>query len=133
MSAKRVSETGKNVSEDDMSSYALNEAATWADKLMEAEWQGRRDKENLVRYRLARKLGISESYLFRLQYKKSEMNDVKGSVYRTLRLAALAYGFVTEAAEDAYQHEKALANARNSKVAGLAAALAGPEIQRRLR
>lgn len=116
-----------------MSSCALNEAAGWADKLMEAEWQGRRDRENLVRYRLARKLGISESYLFRLQYKKSEMSDVKGSVYRALRLAAIAYGFVSEAGEDAYQFEKELANARNSKVARLAAVVAGPEIQRRMK
>lgn len=116
-----------------MSACALNEAAQWADKLMEAEWQGRKDRENLVRYRLARKLGISESYLFRLQYKTSEMSDVKGSVYRALRLAAIAYGFITEAGEDAYLKEMELANARNSKVAGLAAALAGPEIQRRMK
>ena len=127
MSDKRVSDFGKRISEDEMSMSALNEAATWADEIMEAEWQGRKDRENVVRHRLAKKLGVSESYLFRLQYKLREMSDVRGSVYRALMLGRHAYGLAADAGQQAYQHEKVLADARNSKLAGLAAAVAGPQ------
>ncbi|MBT1154332.1 hypothetical protein J1C56_01870 [Aminobacter anthyllidis] len=130
MSGKRVSENGKRVSEDDMSSAALSEATKWTKELMDAEWQGRGDKENLVRYRLAKNIGVRESYLYRLQYKKQEMTDVRGSVYRALMLARQLYGIVAASGEAAYEKEKALADARNSKMAGLAAAVAGPKIQR---
>lgn len=82
-----------------MSVSALEEAATWAEQLMDAEWKGRKDKENLVRYRLSRKTGVSESYLFRLQYKRREMNDVKGSVYRALMIARKAYDSLCERVE----------------------------------
>jgi hypothetical protein len=126
MSDKRISENGKNVSEVNMSMSALNEAVQWADELMDAEWKGRKDKENIVRYRLAKNIGVSESYLFRLKYKLYEMNDVRGSVYRALMIGRHLYGLVNEAGERAYQKEKALADARNSKMAGLAAAVAGP-------
>ncbi|PAP94013.1 hypothetical protein [Mesorhizobium wenxiniae] len=132
MSDKRVSKNGKKASEDSMSMSALNEAAGWAEELMDAEWKGRKDKENLVRYRLSRKVGVSESYLFRLQYKLREMNDVRGSVYRALMLARHAYGLVSQAGENAYQEEKALADARNSKMAGLAAVVAGPQIRKEM-
>lgn len=84
-----------------MSVSALEEAATWAEQLMDAEWKGRKDKENLVRYRLSRKVGISESYLFRLQYKRREMNDVKGSVYRALMIARKTYEGLCERVEHA--------------------------------
>lgn len=116
-----------------MSMSALHEAAEWAEQLMDAEWKGRKDKENVVRYRLSRKVGVSESYLFRLQYKLREMNDVRGSVYRALMLARHAYGLATEAGETAYQKEKSLADARNSKMAGLAAAVAGPETRKEMK
>lgn len=116
-----------------MSISALDEAANWAEELMNAEWKGRRDKEKIVRFRLSRKVGVSESYLFRLQYKLSEMNDVRGSVYRALMLARHAYGLVTEAGEKAYLKEKAMADARNSKLAGLAASVAGPQTEREMR
>ena len=112
-----------------MSMAALSEAAQWADELMDAEWRGRGDREKTVRHRLSRNIGVSESYLFRLKYKLSEMNDVRGSVYRALMLARHAYGLVKEAGEEAYAHEKALADARNSKMAGLAAFVAGAETE----
>lgn len=116
-----------------MSMTALHEAANWAEELMDAEWKGRRDREATVRYRLAQKIGVPDSYLFRLKYKLSEMNDVRGSVYRALMLARRAYGLVEEAGARAYEQEKALADARNSKVAGLAAALAGTDTERAVR
>ena len=63
----------------------------------------------------------------RLQYKLREMSDVRGSVYRALMLGRHAYGLAADAGQQAYQHEKVLADARNSKLAGLAAAVAGPQ------
>lgn len=129
MSDKRVSGSGNCISDNEMSATALNEAAQWADELMDAEWKGRGDREKTVRHRLARNIGVSESYLFRLKYKLTEMNDVRGSVYRALMLARHAYGLVREASEEAYAHEKALADARNSKLAGLAAAVAGAKTE----
>jgi hypothetical protein len=87
MFGKRVSETGKNVSEGEMSTTALSEAKSWADLLMNTEFKGRGDREKSVRGRVSDKTGVPESYLFRLQYKTAEMKDVAGEVYRRLRLA----------------------------------------------
>jgi len=87
MCVKRLSRNGKTVSEDKMSSTALIEAKQWADALMDAEWRGRRDRDASVRYRLSKRTGVPESYLYRLQYKTAEMKDVAGSVYRSLMLA----------------------------------------------
>lgn len=106
MSDKRVSKIGNGVSGAEMSNAALMEAATWADELMEAETKSRREKEYVVRDRLAGKIGVSTSYLFRLQYKIDTMNDVKGSVYRALMKGRELYGLAcerTEAAADALE------------------------------
>lgn len=84
-----------------MSSVALSEAKKWAEELLDKECQGRKDREGPIRYRLAGKLGIPESYLYRLQYKTDEMNDVKGSVYRALMLAHRAYERACQKNEDA--------------------------------
>lgn len=70
-----------------MTSVALNEAKTWADKLMDLEFKGRGDREKSARGRLSDKIGVPESYLYRLQYKTRDMKDVAGSVYRALMLA----------------------------------------------
>ncbi len=70
-----------------MSTTALNEAKTWAEVLHDAEYRGRRDTDGAARYRLASRLGVKENYLFRLQYRASEMKDVAGEVYRRLKIA----------------------------------------------
>jgi hypothetical protein len=107
MFGKRVSENGKRVSEGGMSSVALNEAKKWADDLLDAESTGRKDREGPIRFRLARKIGVPESYLYRLQYKTDEMNDVKGSVYRALMLAHQAYVRACERNEEAADRNEA--------------------------
>lgn len=109
MCGKRVSEIGKTVSEVTMSTAALNEAKRWADDLLDAECTGRKDREGPIRYRLARKIGVPESYLYRLQYKTQEMTDVKGSVYRALMLAHQSYQAAVQANEEkaaAYRAER---------------------------
>lgn len=92
-----------------MSTAALDEAKQWADNLLDAECTGRKDREGPIRYRLARKIGVPESYLYRLQYKTHEMTDVKGSVYRALMLAHQAYEAAVRANEEkaaAYRAER---------------------------
>lgn len=81
-----VSENGKSVSEVDMTSSALVEMRQWVDILMDEEFQGRGDREKTCRGRLSEKSGVSESYLFRVQYKFNEMKDVAGSAYRAMGL-----------------------------------------------
>ncbi len=85
MSDNKVSDYGKVFSEEDMSDTALDEAVKWTDFLLKNEYRGRGDKEYLARYRLAKRTGVSESYIYRLTYKAGEMRDVAGSVYKALR------------------------------------------------
>lgn len=87
MERKGFDESAKGFSEGKMSSVALNEARGFLDALHDAEFRGRKDTDGAARYRLATKLGVKESYLFRLQYRADEMKDVAGEVYRRLRLA----------------------------------------------
>lgn len=87
MERKVFSKSDNIVAEDQMSTCALNEAKTWLEVLHDAEFRGRKDTDGAARYRLAQKLGIKENYLFRLQYRASEMKDVAGEVYRRLNIA----------------------------------------------
>ena len=106
MYGNRVGGSDKNSSEAEMSSVALIEAKGWADDLMNREFKGRGDKEYLVRYRLAKRIGISESALYRLQYKTRDMKEVAGSVYRALMLAYNEACQKNEAAADRYRNER---------------------------
>lgn len=89
-----------------MDSIALIEAKDWHDKLMDAEFIGRGDREKSVRGRLSKKTGISESYLYRLQYKFADMRDVAGSAYRALKLAHDELCARNEAKADAMRAER---------------------------
>ena len=106
MYGKRFSENGKSVSEDNMTSVALNEAKGWADELLDREFRGRGDREKSARGRLSLRTGIPESYLFRLQYKTSEMRDVAGSAYRALMLAYDDLCRRNDEAADKYREER---------------------------
>ena len=66
---------------------ALREALQWHDALMDLEFKGRKDKESAARFRLSKKTGVPESYLFRLAHKRRDMRDVAGEVYRRLCVA----------------------------------------------
>lgn len=105
MNGNSVSRSGKNGSEN-MTSMALIEAKGWADQLMDSEFRGRGDKEKSARYRLSKKTGVPESYLFRLQYKTAEMKDVAGSVYRALMIAYDSACRSNEDAADKYRAER---------------------------
>lgn len=104
MNGNSVSKFGKRMSGVVMSTAALCEAKRWADDLMDMEFKGRGDREKTARGRLAKKVGLPESYLYRLQYKTREMKDVAGSVYRALMLA---YDAACEGNEEAANRYKA--------------------------
>lgn len=106
MSGNSFSEHGKKRSEDDMSSIALIEAKEFYDALMAHEFKGRGDREKAARYRLSKKCGVAESYLFRLQYKTAEMKDVAGEAYRRLRLRYEALCIANEKAADRLRAER---------------------------
>lgn len=89
-----------------MSTQALSDAKTWLDTLHDAEFRGRKDTDGAARYRLATKLGLKESYLFRLQYRAAEMKDVAGEVYRRLKQAHDDMCARNEEAADRYAAER---------------------------
>lgn len=98
----RNGKTGVNMSD----ASALEEAKGWADALLNREFRGRGDKEKSVRHRLSKKIGIPESYLFRLQYKTRDMKEVAGSVYRALMLAYHTTCEKNEAAAERYREQR---------------------------
>lgn len=106
MQRNAIGKSDKVVGEK-MSISALSEAKGWYEKLLDAEFRGRKDTEGAARYRLARRLGISETKLFRLQYKYEEMADVAGEVYRRLMLAMNDLSQKIEDATDAKRAELA--------------------------
>src|SRR6478609_4707912 len=88
MNGNWLSETGNKFGvRKTMENTALDEAQGWASALMDFEFKGRGDREKSIRYRLSKRIGVPESYLYRLQYKTREMKDVAGSVYRALMIA----------------------------------------------
>lgn len=89
-----------------MSTQALSDAKTWLDVLHDAEFRGRKDTDGAARYRLASRLGVKESYLYRLQYRAEEMKDVAGEVYRRLKLAYEGLCERNETAADAYRAQR---------------------------
>lgn len=124
------SKNGKNVSEDKMTSMALIEAKGWAEELMNREFAGRGDREKSARYRLSKKTGVPESYLFRLQYKTREMKDVAGEVYRRLRLAYETACLANEEAADRYKAERlgSTNETTDQKPAPAGVGMASPEV-----
>ncbi len=106
MEGKGFSEFDKSVGESEMSTQALSDAKNWLDVLHDAEYRGRKDTDGAARYRLANRLGVKESYLFRLQYRAVEMKDVAGEVYRRLKVAYDDLCERNEQAADAYRAER---------------------------
>lgn len=139
MSGKSDSRNGKKVSEDTMSTVALQRACEWHDDLMDAEFQGRKDKESAARFRLSKKTGVPESYLFRLAHKRKTMRDLSAEVYRLLDAAHAKYIRVCEATEAAAdrmevrrleRNGNAVVQSRPTAVEGTVAGhLAAPEMK----
>lgn len=85
---------------------AIDDARFWAEELQKAEYKGLGDTREAARYRVARRTGVSESYLKRLRYRYEEMTDVAGSAYRALMLAYNDMCQRNNAAADEYRAER---------------------------
>ena len=83
---------------------AIDDARYWAEELQKAEYKGLGDTREAARYRVAKRTGVSESYLKRLRYRYEEMTDVAGSAYRALMLA---YNDMCQRNDAAADHYKA--------------------------
>ncbi|WP_204162555.1 hypothetical protein [Brucella pseudogrignonensis] len=109
MSEQRISAYGKRVTEDNTMSMgftAIDDARYWAEELQKAEYKGLGDTREAARYRVAKRTGVSESYLKRLRYRYEEMTDVAGSAYRALMLAYEEMCQRNYAAADEYLAER---------------------------
>lgn len=114
MCAKRVCENancvGENGKGEALSTVALTEAKEAFDALLDGEFRGRGDREKSALGRLARRIGVSVSYLQRLKYKFGQMTDIRGEPYRLIMQAKAAYDRECErheAAAERYRRERA--------------------------
>ncbi len=85
---------------------AIDDARFWAEELQKAEYKGLGDTREAARYRVAKRTGVSESYLKRLRYRYEEMTDVAGSAYRALMLTYEEMCQRNNAAADEYFAER---------------------------
>lgn len=107
---------------DKMSVEVVSEARGMADFIIRSVHRGPGDTLDAAMHRAEQEYGAPAKWLHRLRYRYRDLRDLPASAFLTIMKA---HQRAIEAGERAYQHEKALADARNSKMAGLAAALAG--------
>lgn len=105
-----------------MSVEYVSESKRMADYILQRVHRGPGDTVDAAMHRAERMYGVPAAWLHRLRYR--ELKDMPVSAFAALVHAYQAAG---AAGERAYQEEKALADARNSKLAGLAAFVAGTQ------
>lgn len=84
MSGVSVSDFAKMVSAD----CVVEKATFWSEEMQKAYFRGLGDTREAARGRLAREIGVPESYLKRLRYKVRDLSDIPGSI-----LIRLAVGY----------------------------------------
>lgn len=103
MRAIPVSEFAKSVSPDN-----VVEAATfWSEEMQKAFFRGLGDTRDAARGRLAREIGVPESYLKRLRYKVRDLSDIPGSILIRLAIGYDRICVVAEQKADAIRAERA--------------------------
>ena len=107
-----------------MSAEYINESKRMGEFILQRVHRGPGDTVDAAMHRAERLYGVSAKWLHRLRYR--ELKDMPVSAFAAL---VHAYRAASDAGERAYQEEKALADARNSKLAGLAAFVAGTQNQ----
>lgn len=83
MSAHSISEFANSVVPDRI----VDQAAQWSEEMQKAYFKGLGDTREAARYRLARDIGVPESYMKRLRYKRGELTDIPGSILAKLAIA----------------------------------------------
>lgn len=110
-----------------MSAELVSEAKVMADFVLHRVHRGPGDTVEAAMHRAERLYGVPAQWLHRLRYR--DLRDIPASAFFAIYNAYRAVG---EASERAYEAERKLADARNSKILGLAAAVAGPKTERQL-
>lgn len=104
-----------------MSTEYVNEARGMADFILHKVHRGPGDTVDAAMHRAESQYGAPRSWLHRLRY-RHDIEDMPVSAFAAI---VMAYRAVSEAGERAYLNERALADARNSKLVGLADLMAG--------
>jgi hypothetical protein len=105
-----------------MSVEYVNESKRMADVILEKVHRGPGDTVDAAMHRAERLYGVSASWLHRLRYRHRDLTDMPVSAFFSI---FNAYRAVCDAGERAYAAERELANARNSKLVGIADFVAG--------
>lgn len=108
--------------DDDMSVEYVSEAKGMAEYILHRVHRGPGDTVDAAMHRAERLYGVPAKWLHRLRYRS--IKDMPVSAFAAI---ARGYRVAQQAADDAYAAEKALADARNSKVLWLADLVAGSE------
>lgn len=109
---------------DKMSVEFVSEARGMADFILQKAHRGPGDTVDAAMHRAERLYGAPASWLHRLRYR--QIKDMPVSAYGAI---VRAYRAACEASERAYEAERKLADARNSKLLGLADAVAGAKTE----
>ncbi len=110
---------------DKMSVEYVNESKRMADFILHKVHRGPGDTVDAAMHRAERLYGVPAAWLHRLRYRG--VKDMPMSAFGAL---ASAYRAACEAADKAYEAERTLADARNSKVLWLADFVAGEKGER---
>ncbi|KAB2708310.1 hypothetical protein CN884_22635 [Ochrobactrum sp. 30A/1000/2015] len=105
---------------DKMSVEFVSSARGMSDFILQSTYRGPGDTVDAAMHRAERMYGAPASWMHRLRYRS--IKDMPVSAYAAI---ARAYKAALEASEKAYAAERELAHARNSKLLGIADALAG--------
>lgn len=108
-----------------MSVEYVNESKRMADYILHRVHRGPGDTVDAAMHRAEKLYGVPAAWLHRLRYR--EITDIPMSAFAAL---ANAYRAASEQSEKAYEAERKLADARNSKVLWLADLVAGKKGER---
>lgn len=105
---------------DKLSDVYVREARGMADFILQKAHRGPGDTVDAAMHRAERVYGAPATWLHRLRYR--QIKDMPVSAYGAI---VHAYRAALEASERAYEAERNLADARNSKLVGLADLVSG--------
>ena len=103
-----------------MSVEFVSSARGMSDFILQNTYRGPGDTVDAAMHRAERLYGAPATWMHRLRYRS--IKDMPVSAYAAI---ARAYKAALDASEKSYQAERAMANARNSKLLGIADALHG--------
>lgn len=113
-----------NEGSDKMSVEYVSEAKGMAEFITRCTYRGPGDTIDAAMHRAERQFGVSAAWLHRLRYRN--LKDIPVSVFFSI---FEAYRAASEASETAYEAERKMANARNSKLVGLADFVARKKVE----